>query len=117
MIHQLTLSKVSLDEFEEWFSAASWNMHKDSEPEAIQMAGKVELILAEADGAQIAIQELQKIAGVVLFGLGEYEPCAVLPNGGSAKLVASVFSLRSVASPAADRQFVEEFAYIPSLAV
>lgn len=37
----------SLDEFEDWLVRESWNMHRDSDPKAQQLVGKVELALAE----------------------------------------------------------------------
>jgi len=39
----------ALSSFEEWLSAASWNMHLDSEIRAQQFAGEVLLYLAEMD--------------------------------------------------------------------
>jgi hypothetical protein len=37
----------SLDEFEDWFVRASWNMHQDSDLGAQKLAASIELRLAE----------------------------------------------------------------------
>ncbi|MGA3264162.1 MAG: hypothetical protein ABSC47_08980 [Terracidiphilus sp.] len=73
MIQQLTLSEISLDDFEEWLTATSWNMRRDSEPEAVRAVGKIELFLAEMDAPHISEAELLKsladLAGI--FKMGE----------------------------------------------
>lgn len=53
--------KLPLDSFDEWLVSASWNMHRDSTPEAIRMAAKIELLLAEFDEGQVAEKELRAI--------------------------------------------------------
>jgi hypothetical protein len=59
MLQKLLLSEISVDEFDEWFGAASWNMHKDSSIEAQKMAGRVELLLAEFDQGHLSEGELR----------------------------------------------------------
>lgn len=75
MIHQLTLLKISLDDFEEWLTSASWNMHKDSQPESGEvrrMVGKIELALAEYDDGRKSesqlFSELDNLAGWFKMG-------------------------------------------------
>jgi hypothetical protein len=41
------LSLSDLNEFEDWVVEQSWNMHRDSEPNAQKLVGKIELALAE----------------------------------------------------------------------
>ncbi|SRR6266496_1126782 len=41
------LSLSDLDEFEDWIAEQSWNMHRDSDPSAQRLVGKIELALAE----------------------------------------------------------------------
>lgn len=51
-------NRVDLDSFDEWLSAQSWNMHKDSNSDAIKMVGKIELLLADIDGDRIPLESL-----------------------------------------------------------
>ncbi len=65
MLQQVVLASVSLDEFDEWLSEASWNMHHDSSPEAIRLVGKIELLLAAYDdGLQSEQQTLSSLAAL-----------------------------------------------------
>jgi hypothetical protein len=48
----------SLDDFEDWFTLASWNAHQDSSPEARRLVGWVELRLAEYSSGHLSITEL-----------------------------------------------------------
>ena len=41
------LALSSLDEFEDWLVRQSWNMHRDSDPRAQKLVGKIELAVAE----------------------------------------------------------------------
>lgn len=70
MAEQLSLSKMSLDDFEEWLSKASWNMHKDSDDEARKLVGAIELCLAESEAKTDSdtIGKIGKIAGFVRIG-------------------------------------------------
>jgi hypothetical protein len=58
VLQQVVLSKISLDDFDEWLTKASWNMHRDSVPDAIQAVGKIELRLAEADRKEVSDEDL-----------------------------------------------------------
>lgn len=46
-VRQFLEGAASLDEFEDWLASASWNMHQDSDANAQQLAGALELRLAE----------------------------------------------------------------------
>jgi hypothetical protein len=65
MLQQVVLASVSLDQFDEWLSKASWNMHHNSSAEAISLVGKIELILAEYDdGLQSEEQTLSSLSAL-----------------------------------------------------
>jgi len=65
MLQQVIAAGVSLDQFDEWLSKASWNMHHDSSPEAISLVGKIELLLAEYDdGLQSEQETLSSLAAL-----------------------------------------------------
>lgn len=49
VLKQFAASDISLDAFDEWLTTASWNMHKDSLPDAVKVVGSIELYLAECD--------------------------------------------------------------------
>jgi hypothetical protein len=51
--------RSALDEFEEWFSRASWNMHQNSDLLAQRFAAAIELRLAEYDAEQLSEDELR----------------------------------------------------------
>jgi hypothetical protein len=59
-VQQVILSKISLDDFDEWLTKASWNMHKDSKVEAVRMVGNIELMLAEFDSGDLSERDLRK---------------------------------------------------------
>ena len=64
VLQQVVESKLSLDEFDEWLSRASWEMHKDSAPDAVQAVGTIELRLAEADSRTVSEEDLvQELLG------------------------------------------------------
>jgi hypothetical protein len=50
--------RTSLDEFDEWFSANTWNMHRDNDPEAQRIAGAIELLLAEHSSGHLTDSQL-----------------------------------------------------------
>ena len=45
----VSLGEMSMDDFEDWLVAHSWNMHQDSTPEAIELVSSIELLLSERD--------------------------------------------------------------------
>ena len=58
MLQQVTLSELSLDSFDEWLTSASWNMHKDSSAEAVELVGQIELLLSEQEIGLISHADL-----------------------------------------------------------
>jgi len=50
----------ALDEFDNWFAGASWNMHQDSAPSAQKFASEIELQLAAYDEGRVAEKDLRK---------------------------------------------------------
>lgn len=62
---KLIEGKLTLDEFEDQFVSASWNMHQDSSTSAIALASAVELRLAEHSSGHLDEPGLRK----ELFGL------------------------------------------------
>ena len=53
-------SEAALDEFDEWFARASWNMHQDSDLVASEFVGAIELRLAEFDSGHLDDSEVRK---------------------------------------------------------
>jgi hypothetical protein len=49
----------SLADFENWIASHSWNMHLDSDQEAIDLADDVEVALSEYSNSPMTIQELR----------------------------------------------------------
>lgn len=101
MVKELSLSKISLDEFEEWLTQASWNMHRylDANDEAQRLVGAVELCLAEASGKTYRelLEELESIAGYFQIGEGP-----VIATGANVQTVPVNSRLESLAD--VDRQ-------------
>ena len=64
---------VSLDDFEDWFTVASWNAHKDSSPVAQKLVGAIELRLGEYSNGHLSVVELHR----ELEGLLRAEPVQV----------------------------------------
>jgi len=58
----------SLDEFDEWLTRHSWNMHRDSSPEAIALVGAIESVLADFDNDNIEHDELVDRLNQLLYG-------------------------------------------------
>lgn len=52
--------KLPLDSFDEWFAAASWDMHQASDPVAIQFAAAIELRLAEYESGHLPVADLRR---------------------------------------------------------
>jgi hypothetical protein len=72
MVGELSLSKISLDDFEEWLTRNSWNMHKNpkADDETQRLVGLVELCLAESEAKppREIIEKLESIAGFFVIG-------------------------------------------------
>ena len=113
MIQQLTLLKISLDDFDQWLTAASWNMHKDSQPEsdeAKRMIGKIELGLAEFDAGHKSRRQLfNELA--ILAGLFEMGTPTPLVLAASSTLNVVPFSFQFELTARVDRQLGMELSY------
>lgn len=51
--------RLSLDDFEDWLVAHSWNMHQDSAPSAQDLASALELALYEYSSGHLTEAELR----------------------------------------------------------
>jgi hypothetical protein len=58
--------EVSLVEFSRWIADHSWNMHKDSAPNAIDLVSDIHILLAEYnDGAinnEVFFQQMERLS-------------------------------------------------------
>lgn len=75
-IAKLHQGELSLDEFEDWFAQASWNIHKSARLGLQRMVYAVELRLAEHDSGHLPERDLVRELGVLLhapmvFSLGD----------------------------------------------
>jgi hypothetical protein len=122
MLQQVTLSKISLDEFDEWFAKASWNMHQDSSPEAIQLVGKIELRLAQADNEEVADEVLVKHLNELVaakqetflvkkFDIGPVQKTGFVTSG--LPINATKFNFQSQSLAVSGKQSVREFSFSP----
>ncbi len=72
MLQQLILAEMSLEAFDSWLAKASWNMHLDSDSDAIQLVGALQSLLAELDAGHVSSddfhQEIKDLAGLYVFG-------------------------------------------------
>lgn len=60
--------KESLDDFEDWLVARSWNMHRDSSEAAQEMVSAIELALAEHSSGHLSRGELRRQLIDILHG-------------------------------------------------
>jgi hypothetical protein len=111
MLQQVILASVSLDQFDEWLSKASWNMHHDSSPEAISLVGKIELILATYDeGLQSEDHALSCLRDLPVF-LFNNSNAASISTGGTGNVV----SRPSTQWVVVGKQPASVFSYTPVL--
>lgn len=112
MLQQLAQSNISLDQFDEWLTRDSWNMHKDSSPAAVKMVGEIERRMAECDSGVVAeeelLLELEKMAG--FFHMGQRSNLRVVA---SADVNPLPFSFQLALLAGADKRFATEFSYTP----
>jgi hypothetical protein len=84
-LQQVILSEISLDDFDEWIAKASWNMHQDASIEAMQLVGKIELILADHDNGHISdaevVQAFRKLNSI--FVLSNVDVVFISTSGSS----------------------------------
>jgi hypothetical protein len=50
---------ISLRQFEDWFVPATWNAHRENNPEAESLADEIEINLSEYSGGQQNIEQLR----------------------------------------------------------
>lgn len=56
----LASHELSLEDFAGWLGPASWNMHADSSPEAIDLVSSIHLLLSEYDHGDVDESELRR---------------------------------------------------------
>jgi hypothetical protein len=84
MLQSVVLDRISLDEFDEWFAGASWNMQKGSSELAQKMAGQIELGLSEFDIGQLSENDLRgKLLSLIPYFFVGLEPQMQLSTGAS----------------------------------
>jgi len=68
---ELLRNEISLEQFENWLSSASWSMHIDSAPEAIDLVSSIHHILSERDDRVIdeagLLNELRSLRSSVTY--------------------------------------------------
>jgi hypothetical protein len=57
-LNRFLLGEVTLDQFEDWFVQNSWNAHKTSPEEVLQIIGAIELRLAELSSGHLSLRDL-----------------------------------------------------------
>jgi hypothetical protein len=62
---------LPLDAFDQWFTAASWNMHQDSDAAAQLLAAEVELLFSEHSSGHLSDEDL-KTRLWSLVGVGKW---------------------------------------------
>ena len=69
-------AEISFQQFNEWFSLFSWNVHRISEPAFRNLIGEVQLRLAEFSNGHWTEEELReflrKLVPVQVFSLDPY---------------------------------------------
>jgi hypothetical protein len=72
--------RISLSAFEDWFVPATWNIHKENDSEAENLADEIELSLSEYSGGYLSIAELREsLEELTLpFSTGESSACPVV---------------------------------------
>jgi hypothetical protein len=117
MIHRLALSKITLDDFEEWLTAASWNAQKNSDTDALRMVGKIELYLAEADAESKSYDELLRdfanLSGIWMFKMGDAPSSLISADSSCTQSVPFNFQFGLLGD--ADKRYGVEFSYTPLL--
>lgn len=74
-VSDYVVGKVSLDDFEDWFAAASWNIHKNPDLSAQHLAFAVELRLAEHSSGHLPEPDMREE-----FNWMVHSPVLVLVN-------------------------------------
>jgi hypothetical protein len=53
-------NKLPLFDFADWLDSKSWNMHRDSSPEAVKLVSSIELLFAEYDHGDLDEAQLRR---------------------------------------------------------
>jgi hypothetical protein len=73
--------QISLQDFEDWFVARSWNFHEAATPLMQEIVSQVELLLAEHSNSHLDEQSLrQKLLPLVTDYVVEYRPDSSAPH-------------------------------------
>lgn len=72
-LSEVVSDQLSLEQFENWLSSYSWNMHRDSSRDAVDLISSVHLLLSERDDQifdeQSLKQEFLKLLNVRHFNI------------------------------------------------
>jgi len=66
-IARLASGDLSLDDFEDWFAAASWNSHQHASQALQHLVGRVEIYLAEYSKGHRSEQQLRVALSLLLM--------------------------------------------------
>ncbi|HEX4038061.1 MAG TPA: hypothetical protein VHX37_08385 [Acidobacteriaceae bacterium] len=115
-VQQLSSFKSSLDQFDEWLTKTSWNMHLDSDPNVVKMVGCIERYLGEFDSGLISepklLSELERMAGIVDVRAGDHPNVRIVSSG---SVDIQPVNIRFGQSVDAGKQFGLEFSTAPPL--
>ncbi len=92
---------LSLEDFVDWLESASWNMHADSSPEAIDLVSSIHLWLSEYDHRDVGEPELRRRLLSLVDPEAEYVVISI-------DLTASVMRARSASNAATFPEFSRE---------
>jgi hypothetical protein len=73
-------NEISLENFADWIAANSWNMHKDSSPEAVDLVSSIELFLAERDDKTYTDQDFRRDLQTLLDNIIVCDPVNLAAN-------------------------------------
>lgn len=72
---EYVLGMAQLQEFEDWFVPATWDIHKSNDPEAEALTDEIESNLSEYTGGQLSREDLRKIlSGLAHVPVGSQGP-------------------------------------------
>lgn len=107
-VAQYLTSRISLDQFEDWLVARSWNMHADSDRQSQKLASEIELRLAEYSSGHLTEQDLRRelVPYVTRYFItyGSYQP--VLSSANDIIKAAGAFQVAYLAPIPAEQQAV-----------
>jgi len=98
----LANGELSLEEFERWIVSESWNMHADSQPEAVELVSSIHLLLSEYDHGDLSEPELR----AELASLVPESPVIRLQISAPGVIRAPEWALATSSSEVLGRQFV-----------